>query len=73
MIRFIIHGYMLVLIADAILSYLPQFEREPWRIKIKRVADFALRPVREFLPHDLPFDLSPLIVILLLNLLIALW
>jgi YggT family protein len=40
---------------------------------IKKAANFTCRPIRQLMPPDLPFDFSPLIVIMGLNLLIALW
>lgn len=73
MIRLIIDIYVFVLIADAILSYLPQFNRSEWRHKIKQLSDFTCKPVRKLLPHNLPLDPSPIVVILALNLLKVLW
>lgn len=73
MIRFLIDLYMLVLVADTVLSYFPNFQHETWRKKLKKAADITCDPIRKNLPPDLPFDLSPLIVILVLQLLIWLW
>ena len=73
MIRNLLYLYMLILIADAILSYLPQFRHHPVVQWIRKAADFTCKPVRQLLPPNLPFDISPLIVILALRLLIALW
>jgi YggT family protein len=73
MIRMIINLYILVIILDVILSYLPQFRSQQWALMIKKAANFTCRPIRQFLPPDMPFDISPMIVIILLNLLVALW
>lgn len=73
MIRSIINLYVLVLIIDVILSYLPQFRHQPWAQFIKKAADFTCRPIRQVMPPDLPFDFSPMIVIMGLQLLRALW
>lgn len=73
MIRFIINIYIFIVIADAILSYLPQFQNENWAKSIKKFADYTTKPIRKLLPPDLPVDLSPLLVIFLLNLLKILW
>lgn len=73
MIRVLINLYILVIIIDVILSYLPQFRHQPWATAIKKAANFTCRPIRQLMPPDLPFDFSPLIVIMGLNLLIALW
>ena len=73
MIRFIIKLYIFILIADVVLSYFPQVRNNEVVKYIRKAADFTERPIRKLLPPDLPFDFSPLIVILLLNLLMALW
>ncbi len=73
LIRFVIDIYIMVLIADVILSYLPQFQREKWALFIHQAADIVCKPIRSALPRDLPFDFSPMIAILLLNLLVYLF
>ncbi len=73
MIRSLINLYVLVLIIDVILSYLPQFRHQPWAQFIKRAADFTCRPIRQIMPPDLPFDFSPMIVIIGLQLFKVLW
>jgi YggT family protein len=67
--RLIIEGYLIVILADVVLSYFPQFNRTEWRLQIKKLADVTCRPVRRYLPEDLPFDLSPLVVMILLQVL----
>ncbi|MBF0298565.1 MAG: YggT family protein [Oligoflexia bacterium] len=57
MVRAIINLYILVIIADAVLSYLPQYRHKPWAQTIKKIADFSLDPIRKFLPRDLAFDI----------------
>ena len=74
MIRLIIKLYILVLIVDAILSYIPQAKGLEFTKYVRRAADYSLVPVRKIIgPHDLPLDPSPLVVIVLLNLLMLLW
>lgn len=73
MVRSLLYLYSLLLIVHIILSYLPQFKHQPWAIWIKRAADFTCKPIKSLLPPDLPFDFSPVIVILLINLLKFLW
>ena len=73
MIRFIIEAYIFVIIADVVLSYLPQLSGEEWRRQIKKAADFTCKPIREFMPQDLPFDLSPLVVMILLQMVSSLF
>ena len=73
MIRTLLNIYIFVLIADAILSYFPQFRHQQVVLGIRQAADFTCRPVRRLLPPDLPFDFSPLIVILGIKLIEVLW
>ena len=55
------------------MSYLPQYRSQKWAQMVKQLADYTLNPVRKILPPELPFDLSPLIIIFLLNLVKVLW
>lgn len=73
MIRFIINLYIYVLIADIILSYIPQYSDEPWAKFIRKLANYTLDPIRKILPKEIPFDISPIIVIVLLQLIPSLW
>lgn len=73
MIRFLIRLYVYLIIIDAVLSFFPSVKHYNWARAIKKAADYTLNPVRRILPKDLPFDLSPLVVIFLLNLLMLLW
>ena len=73
MIRFFINLYIYIIIADVIISFIPQYANEPWARFIRKLANYTLDPVRKILPKDLPFDISPLIVIILLQLIPTLW
>lgn len=73
MIRFLIDIYIFILIADIILSYIPDIKNHQATQFIKKIADFTCRPIRKQLPPDLPFDFSPLIVMLLLRLFVAIF
>jgi YggT family protein len=73
LIRALIDLYILLLIVDAIISYLPQFKNQIWAKKIAQFANYTCAPVRRYLPSDIPFDISPIIVILLLKLLELIW
>lgn len=73
MIRSLIDLYILLLIADVVLSYLPQYRNAQAVVFVRKAADFTCKPVRRLLPQDLPFDFSPMVVIIGLNLLKALW
>ena len=81
MISAILDVYVLILIIDVILSYLPQFKNYPAAIYIRKASEFTCKPVRKLInqmfPQDFPFDFSPFIVILAIKfipaILSALW
>lgn len=77
MIRAILDLYILVIIADVILSYLPQMRSNPVVQGVRKAANLTLKPTRkalnQILPEDIPFDISPIVVILIIRLLMALW
>jgi len=78
MIRAILNIYIILLIVDAVLSYFPQFNQSSWAKKIKMLADLTLNPIRKYvvqkLPiQDIPIDISPIIFILILKTIEALW
>jgi len=74
LIRTLIDIYILILIIDVILSYLPQYKSHPFSVRIKQVSDFSCGPVRRLLPKmDIPFDISPMVVIFCLKILEVLW
>lgn len=72
-IRTLLQFYIYILIADAILSYFPELERHEWRRKIRQICNYTCAPIRKRLPPNLPVDFSPLVVILLIQLLMFLW
>ncbi len=65
----ILQLYIYIIIADIILSYLPQYKTQKWAQVIHKAADFTMKPIREALPQGLPIDLSPMIVIILIQIL----
>jgi len=73
MIRFLIYIYIIMLIAETILSYFPNTMSHDWRRKLKRMCDYSCDPVRKKLPPHLKFDISPMIVIFLLQLFIKIF
>lgn len=73
MIRLIIKLYVLLIMIDAICSFFPELSKHEWRRKLKKICDYSLNPVRKLLPHHLPFDFSPMIVVLGLYIFIELF
>ncbi|MDC0254607.1 YggT family protein [Bacteriovoracales bacterium] len=73
LVRLIVEAYIMVILADVVLSYLPQFNNAEWRVFIKKLADYTCKPIRSFMPQDMPFDLSPLVVMVLLQMVSSLF
>ena len=73
MIRFLIDIYILLIIVDTIISYIPNLKSHPIILNIRMVTEFTQRPIRKYMPQGLPLDPSPLVVIILLKMLVALW
>lgn len=71
----LIHGflqlYIYIIIIDILMSYFPQMKSQLWAQKIHQIAEVSLRPVREMMPGNLPFDLSPMIVIIVIQILMS--
>lgn len=72
-IKTLLEIYIYALIFDAFFSYFPDLLKHKWRREHKKLCDYSCDPIRKKLPPGLPFDFSPLLVILLINLLIYLW
>ena len=73
MIRALIDLYILILIVNVILSYVPKLSRNQIVVQIRKIAVYSCNPIRRALPKDQPFDFSPVAVILILNLIKVLW
>jgi YggT family protein len=72
-IRTLLQLYIYALIFDAILSFFPETQKYRWRLQLKKICDYTCNPIRKVLPPNLPFDFSPILVILIINLLMFLW
>jgi YggT family protein len=68
----ILQLYIYIIIADIILSYLPQYRNQKWALIIHKAADATLRPIREALPQGMPLDPSPMIVLILIQIIMYL-
>lgn len=66
---YLVRGVMYLVIADAVLSWIqPDPEAVPRRY-LAQLTDPLYKPVRAILPSSGPFDFSPLVIIILLQLL----
>lgn len=64
--------FIYLLIADIILSYLPQLKSQEWARILHKIADAPQKPIRDLLPKDLPLDPTPMIIIILVQILMYL-
>jgi YggT family protein len=69
MIHAILQLYIYVLIFDVVMSYFPQMRVHKWAQILHEIADAPQRPIRDLLPRDLPLDPTPMILILIIQLL----
>ena len=69
----LIEIFILLIIVDAVISFVPNpdVQRHPLVLQLRRITDVPQRPIRQLLPPDMPFDPSPIVVILLLRMLAA--
>ena len=73
LIAFVVRVYILLIVVDAVLSFFPQFRMRSWYRVVRESAEFTEGPVRRYLPRDLPLDISPIVVIILLNIFLIFW
>lgn len=67
MIHSLLQLFIYLLIADIILSYFPDVRRQKWAETLHKIADAPQKPIREMLPQNLPLDPTPMIVIILIQ------
>ncbi len=67
----ILHGLIkfleILIIIAAILSWIPPQNKPEWAWKIEELADYILGPIRRYIPPLGPVDITPLIVLILLE------
>ena len=68
---------IIIVVADIVISYIPQWHHYSLVKQLRQFVDVLLRPIREVLnklfQNNLPFDFSPIILILILRLLMAMF
>lgn len=64
--------FVLVIFADAILSYVPEVRRQKWAQVLHKIADVPQKPIREALPQGMPVDPTPMIVIIVIQIIMHL-
>lgn len=69
LIHLILQLYIYVIIFDVIMSYFPQARGQKWAEILHKIADAPQKPIREMLPKDIPLDPTPMIIIILIQML----
>lgn len=69
MIHQLLQLYIYILIADVLMSYFPQVRGQKWAEVLHKIADAPQKPIREMLPSNMPLDPTPMIVIILIQML----
>ena len=72
MIHAILQIFIYILIADVILSWLPDVRKQPWAQKLHEFANIPQKPIRDLFPKDIPIDPAPMILIILCQVLMSL-
>jgi YggT family protein len=69
MLHVLIDIFVILVVIDAIVSFVPnpEVKRHPVVIQLRKIVDVPQKPIRQLLPPNIPFDPSPIIVILLLR------
>lgn len=69
MIHALLQIFIYILIIDVVLSYIPQARSQKWAEMLHKIADAPQKPIRDMLPKDLPLDPTPMILIMLIQML----
>ena len=69
MIHQLLQIFIYIIIIDVIMSYFPQMRGQQWAQMLHKIADAPQKPIRELMPRNLPVDFSPMIVIILIQML----
>lgn len=72
LIHYLLQIFIYILIIDVILSYFPEVRSQEWARKLHKIADIPQKPIREMLPQNLPLDPTPMILIILIQILMYL-
>ncbi len=51
------------------MSYFPDMRRQQWAQVLHKIADAPQKPIREMLPQGLPLDPTPMILIIVIQIL----
>jgi YggT family protein len=70
--QFLIHAilqlFQILIIAYVVVSWIPSLRRHPVGIWVERTVDPGMRPLRRLIPQSGGLDFSPLLALILLQL-----
>ena len=69
MIHQILEILSIIVFIDTILSYFPQIRSQKWAFEMHKMVEVLLRPIRQILPRDMALDPSPMILIMVIQIL----
>lgn len=69
MIHAILQIFIYIIIADVLLSWVPEVRAKEWAQTLHKIANAPQQPIRDLLPKDLPLDPAPMIVIIIIQIL----
>ncbi len=71
MLNALIDIFILLTLVDSVLSFVPnpEIKRHPVVSQLRKIVDVPQKPIRQLLPPNIPFDPSPIVVILVLRML----
>lgn len=69
MIDIFLQIFIYITIGDVILSYFPQARNQEWGRMLHKIAYAPQKPIRELLPQNLPLDPTPMIIIIICQML----
>jgi YggT family protein len=69
MIRALLQLYIYIIIVDVIMSYFPQLREQQWARTFHKIADAPQKPIRDLLPKGMPLDPTPMIIIIVVQVL----
>ena len=73
MIAAILQIFIYLTIIDAIMSYFPDLKSQNWYQQLHKIVDVPQKPIRQMLPPGIPIDPSPIVVIIVCQLLMAIF
>ncbi len=72
-IRLALNFYMIVIILDVVLDFLPKYRDHKYAKYISQFSAYTVAPVRKFLSPDVPYFASHGLVVVLIYILKAIW